>query len=140
MHHGEDGTTWLSSCRTNPHPIEVVWAAIANPNDSPNGGWRRTTSSPTRGTGSPALAHPVTCCLADVTCNIDCMAVKDRVGEYRRRMRARGYRPVQIWVPDVRTQEFAAEARRQSALVAQADSLGDDQEFIEAVSVPWDEE
>ena len=75
-----------------------------------------------------------------VTCNIDSMTVKDRVGEYRRRMRARGYRPVQIWVPDVRTQEFAAEARRQSALVAQADSLGDDQEFIEAVSVPWDEE
>jgi len=75
-----------------------------------------------------------------VTCNIACMGVKDRVGEYRRRMRARGYRPVQIWVPDVRTQEFAAEARRQSALVAQADAVGDDQEFIEAVSVPWDEE
>jgi Protein of unknown function (DUF3018) len=80
------------------------------------------------------------CCRGGVTCNITCMTVNDRVGEYRRRMRARGYRPVQIWVPDVRTQEFAAEARRQSALVAQAERLGDDQEFIEAVSVPWDEE
>jgi hypothetical protein len=75
-----------------------------------------------------------------VTCNIDSMTVKDRVDEYRRRMRARGYRPVQIWVPDVRTQEFAAEARRQSALVAHADRLGDDREFIEAVSVPWEDE
>ncbi|MBK8460443.1 MAG: antitoxin MazE-like protein [Micropruina sp.] len=68
------------------------------------------------------------------------MAVKDRVSEYRRRMRARGYRPVQIWVPDVRTEEFAAEARRQARLVAQADRLGDDQEFVDAVSVPWDDE
>ena len=55
-------------------------------------------------------------------------------------MRARGYRPVQVWVPDVRTPEFAAEARRQAELVAQADHYGDDQAFIEAVSVSWDEE
>lgn len=68
------------------------------------------------------------------------MAVKDRVSEYRRRMRARGYRPVQIWVPDVRTEEFAAEARRQAMLVAQSDRRGDDQEFLEAVSAPWDDE
>lgn len=68
------------------------------------------------------------------------MAVKDRVDQYRRRMRARGYRPVQIWVPDVRTEEFAAEARRQALLLAQADRLGDDQDFVEAVSVPWGDE
>lgn len=68
------------------------------------------------------------------------MAVKDRVSAYRRRMRARGYRPVQIWVPDVRTEEFAAEARRQAVLVAQSDRRTDDQEFVEAVSVPWDDE
>jgi len=54
-------------------------------------------------------------------------------------MRERGYRPVQMWVPDVRTEQFAAEARRQAALVAQADRAGDDQEFIEAVAAPWDE-
>lgn len=68
------------------------------------------------------------------------MSVRDRVSGYRQRMRARGYRPVQVWVPDVRTPEFAAEARRQAALVAQADHHGDDQAFIEAVSVSWDEE
>jgi hypothetical protein len=36
--------------------------------------------------------------------------------------------------------EFAREARRQAALVAQMDQQGDDQAFIEAVSGAWDEE
>lgn len=54
-------------------------------------------------------------------------------------MRNRGYRPIQIWVPDVRTERFVAEAHRQSALVARADRQNDDQDFIEAVSVSWDE-
>ncbi|TXG91162.1 DUF3018 family protein [Rhodococcus rhodnii] len=39
-------------------------------------------------------------------------------------MRERGLRPLQVWVPDVRTPEFAAEARKQSVLVAQADATG----------------
>jgi hypothetical protein len=68
------------------------------------------------------------------------MAVRERVGEYRRRMRARGLRPVQVWVPDVRTESFAAEAHRQASLVARADERTDDQNFIEAISTPWDEE
>lgn len=68
------------------------------------------------------------------------MAVRDRVSDYRRRMRERGFRPVQIWVPDVRTPEFEAEARRQSLVVAAADRRGDDQDFVEAVSASWDEE
>lgn len=68
------------------------------------------------------------------------MAVKDRVSEYRRRMRERGFRPVQIWVPDVRTPQFEAEARRQSLVVAAADRRSDDQDFVEAVSASWDEE
>lgn len=56
-------------------------------------------------------------------------------------MRARGYRPVQIWVPDVRSEQFVREARRQAALIAQVDRHSDDdQDFIEAVSVDWDEE
>ena len=68
------------------------------------------------------------------------MAVRERVSEYRRRMRERGFRPVQIWVPDVRTPVFVAEARRQAAAVGVADQRGDDQSFIEAVSAPWGEE
>ncbi len=68
------------------------------------------------------------------------MAVRDRVGEHRRRMRARGYRPVQVWVPDVRSEKFAQEARRQAELIARSDRQGDDKDFIEAVSIAWDEE
>ena len=67
------------------------------------------------------------------------MAVRERVSAYRTRMRAQGLRPVQIWVPDVRSPEFAAEAHRQSALVAAADRDSDDMDFVEAVSVDWDE-
>jgi hypothetical protein len=54
-------------------------------------------------------------------------------------MRAQGLRPVQIWVPDVRSPEFAKEAHRQSALVAAADRSSDDMDFVEAVSNDWDE-
>ena len=68
------------------------------------------------------------------------MAVRDRVSEYRRRMRERGYRPVQVWVPDVRTAQFAAEAHRQAALVAGSDQTSDDQSFVEAITAPWDEQ
>lgn len=65
------------------------------------------------------------------------MSVKDRVKAHRARMRAQGLRPIQIWVPDVRSPEFAAEAHRQSALVAAA--AGDDMDFVEAISTDWDE-
>jgi Protein of unknown function (DUF3018) len=68
------------------------------------------------------------------------MAVRERVGEYRRRMRERGLRPLQVWVPDVRTESFAVEAHRQASLVARAVENTDDQDFIEAISTPWDEE
>jgi hypothetical protein len=46
---------------------------------------------------------------------------------------------MQIWVPDVRSDRFAAEASRQSRAVAVADLGGDEQSFIEAVSTSWDE-
>jgi hypothetical protein len=39
---------------------------------------------------------------------------REKVRAYRERMRAKGLRLVQIWVPDIRTSEAAAEARRQS--------------------------
>ena len=62
------------------------------------------------------------------------MAVSDRVAEHRRRMRARGYRPIQVWVPDVRSPEFAKEARRQSRLIAASPTEADDQAFIDSIS------
>ena len=74
-----------------------------------------------------------------VTCNLGAMAVRERVSAYRARMRAQGLRPVQIWVPDVRSPDFAAEAHRQSALVAAADRASDDMDFVEAISDDWAE-
>jgi Protein of unknown function (DUF3018) len=42
----------------------------------------------------------------------------DNVRRYRDRMRAKGLRQIQLWVPDTRSPAFAAECRRQSLLVA----------------------
>lgn len=59
---------------------------------------------------------------------------RDKVRAHRARLRRRGLRPVQIWVPDVRSPAFAREAHRQSALVASAPSEQDEQRFIDAIS------
>jgi hypothetical protein len=62
------------------------------------------------------------------------------VRQHRERLRRQGLRPVQIWVPDVRAPEFIAEARRQSAAIAASEGEGDDQAFVDAVSVGPDED
>ena len=67
------------------------------------------------------------------------MAVRDRVSEHRKRLRAQGLRPIQVWVPDVRAEGFADEARLQSRAVARGDTRSDDQDFVEAVSADWNE-
>lgn len=45
------------------------------------------------------------------------MEVNERMKKYRVRQRASGLRLVQLWVPDTRSPVFAAECRRQSALM-----------------------
>jgi hypothetical protein len=64
-------------------------------------------------------------------------STRDRVREHRQRLRALGLRPVQIWVPDVRAPEFAAEAHRQSAAIAASEYEAADQDFVDAISVDW---
>ena len=59
---------------------------------------------------------------------------RDKVRAHRARLRRRGLRPVQIWVPDVRSRRFAREAHRQSALVATDPSDRVEQEFVDAIS------
>ncbi len=59
---------------------------------------------------------------------------REKVRTYRERMRARGFRPVQIWVPDTRTARFRSEAHRQSLEVARSEGEAEDQAFIDAVS------
>lgn len=66
--------------------------------------------------------------------------VSERVQKRRDTMRAAGLRPVQIWVPDTRRPGFAAECRRQAALVALADQLDADlSDFMDAALTDLDE-
>jgi hypothetical protein len=67
-------------------------------------------------------------------------SVRERVAMHRARLRRQGLRPVQIWVPDVRAPEFAAEAHRQSALAAASPHEADDQVFVDAISWFTDED
>jgi hypothetical protein len=59
---------------------------------------------------------------------------RDKVRAHRERLRRQGLRPIQIWVPDVRSPEFQAEARRQSLLVALSSREREDQEFVDLIS------
>ena len=59
---------------------------------------------------------------------------RDKVRAHRKRLRQQGLRPIQIWVPDMRSPAFAAEAHRQSLLVARSPYAKEDQNFIDAVS------
>ena len=59
---------------------------------------------------------------------------RDKVRAHRARLRRQGLRPIQIWVPDVRSPAFSAEAHRQSLAVARSRHARDDQDFIDAVS------
>ena len=61
---------------------------------------------------------------------------RDKVRAYRERMRARGLRPVQIWLPDTRTAAFKVEAHHQSLAVAQTALAQRDQDFIDTISDP----
>lgn len=57
-----------------------------------------------------------------------------KVREHRERLRAQGLRPIQIWVPDVRSAAFQSEAHDQSALVAASHRASEDQTFIDDLS------
>ncbi len=59
---------------------------------------------------------------------------RDRVRRHREKLRARGLRPVQFWVPDRRSEAFRAEARRQSLAVAQSPTAEEDMDFVESIS------
>ena len=59
---------------------------------------------------------------------------RDKVRAHRERLRRQGLRPIQIWVPDVRSRAFKAAAHRQSVAVAESSHANEDQEFIDAVS------
>ena len=59
---------------------------------------------------------------------------RDKVRAHRKRLRQQGLRAIQIWVPDMRSPAFAAEAHRQSLAVSKSPHAEEDQDFIDAVS------
>jgi antidote-toxin recognition MazE-like antitoxin len=59
---------------------------------------------------------------------------REKVRAHRERLRRRGLRPIQLWVPDVRSRSFARQAHRQSLLVARSPREAEDQDFIDAIS------
>lgn len=65
--------------------------------------------------------------------------VREKVREHRQRLRAQGLRPIQIWVPDVRSPSFREQAHRQSQAAAASAHAQEDQAFIDAVS-DWGDE
>lgn len=67
------------------------------------------------------------------------LSSREKVRLHRQRLRAEGLRPVQFWVPDVRSPAFLQEARRQSLLIADSPSEPEDQAFIDAIQEPWPE-
>jgi hypothetical protein len=58
-----------------------------------------------------------------------------RVRAHRQRLREQGLRPIQIWVPDVRSPQFAQQAHQQSLAVASSRHEADGQAFIDALAV-----
>ncbi len=64
----------------------------------------------------------------------DSNSSRDKVRRHRNRLRQQGLRPVQIWVPDVRSPAFVAEAHRQSRAVARSPHAAADQDYIDAIS------
>ena len=57
-----------------------------------------------------------------------------KVQEHRKRLREQGLRPIQIWVPDVRSPSFRSEAHSQSLAIAKSHHAHDNQAFIDSVS------
>jgi len=59
---------------------------------------------------------------------------RHKVQAHRTRLRARGLRPIQIWVPDVRSVTFRSQAHAQSLAVSHSSQAHEDQAFIDALS------
>lgn len=63
-------------------------------------------------------------------------STKLKVQKHRAQLRRQGLRPLQIWVPDVRSPSFRSAAHKQSQAVAASGRADSDLAFIEAISDP----
>lgn len=59
------------------------------------------------------------------------------MAKYRQRMRAAGFRPVQIWLPDTRAADFIEQCRGQAEAIAAHDPAGVDIMHFVAIRGDW---
>ena len=59
---------------------------------------------------------------------------REKVRAHRARLRAQGMRPITMWVADMRSPEFAAEARRQCLLANKSAFAAADQAWVDSLS------
>ncbi len=59
---------------------------------------------------------------------------REKVRAYRERMRAKGLRLIQMWLPDTRNAAFAADARDQSLLAKNSPFAAEDQAWVDSMS------
>jgi hypothetical protein len=64
---------------------------------------------------------------------------RNKVRGHRARLRKKGMRLIQMWVPDVRSKAFKRRAHLDSLAIASSPHEADDQAFVDSVSV-WPEE
>lgn len=60
-------------------------------------------------------------------------AMRNRVAEHRDRMKARGYKEVRYWVPDVTSAEFLARVRAEFVALNAADRRDATADFLDDV-------
>lgn len=60
---------------------------------------------------------------------------RDKVRAYRARMKKKGMRLFQMWIPDTRSKAFRRQAHLESLAIANSPGEDDDQAFVDAVSV-----
>ena len=118
-------TDWDCSVRSRISQAEVpsLEPADSNGHTRPRG-WPGATRVPPWTHGRPCWPPARVCGRLHVTHDGTSMRTssplksREKVRAHRERLRRRGLRPIQIWVPDVRSPEFAREAHRQSEAVA----------------------
>jgi Antitoxin MazE-like len=59
--------------------------------------------------------------------------VARRARKHRESLRAAGLRPIEIWIPDVTSKNFATQARHQSLAIARSEEEKEDLALIESV-------
>jgi len=62
-------------------------------------------------------------------------AARARVAEHRQRLRLQGLRPVQVWIPDTRSESFLKAAHQQSAAASTSPYATEDQAFIDSINL-----